>query len=179
MSDHITVTGVIGTIPSIKTTKDGVPVTSFRLASTTRKFDKVTQKWVDDHTNWYSVALWRNLARNAGRSLEKGQRVVVTGRLSISEWDNGEKSGTNIEITADAIGHDLSWGISTWTRVPTAAPAIADEPWPALPGGADPQTGEIPEDPELNAEPDSGPDAGPDAGDGFLPVLAEVEPLSA
>jgi single-strand DNA-binding protein len=56
-------------------------------------------------------------------SVDKGQRVIVTGRVRIRDWESGAKSGTTIEIDADAIGHDLTWGRATFTRsIITAKP---------------------------------------------------------
>jgi single-strand DNA-binding protein len=55
-------------------------------------------------------------------SVSKGQRIVVTGRLRIRDWVAGEKTGTNIEVDADAVGHDLSWGTSAFVRNISSAP---------------------------------------------------------
>lgn len=49
------------------------------------------------------------------------QRVIVTGRVRIRDWESGEKSGTTVEIDAEAIGHDLTWGRATFTRSVIAA----------------------------------------------------------
>jgi single-strand DNA-binding protein len=49
-------------------------------------------------------------------SLEKGQRVVLQGRLRVKDWDNGEKTGTTVEVEVLGIGHDLSWGTSVFER---------------------------------------------------------------
>jgi len=110
----------------------GLPITSFRLASTQRRFDRPQQKWIDGETNWYTITAFRQLALNSNASVEKGQRVLVTGRLKIRDWENGERTGTTVEIEAEAIGHDLAWGTAAFTRsvsTATASPAepVADE----------------------------------------------------
>lgn len=127
MSDMITVAGLIATTPRTLTTSEGLTITSFRLASSQRRFDRTQQKWVDADSNWFTVTAFRQLAVNASRSLDKGQRVVVAGRLRIREWENGERSGITVEIEADAIGQDLSWGTGSWTRVQASTPH-RDEP---------------------------------------------------
>lgn len=116
MADRITVTGVVATPPHHVITAAGFPVTSFRLASTHRKYDKGEAKWVDGDTNWYTVVSFRNLAQNVPGSVEKGQRVIVTGRLRVRDWEAGEKSGRAVEIEADAIGHDLAWGTASYAK---------------------------------------------------------------
>lgn len=56
--------------------------------------------------------------------MQKGQRIVVTGRLRVRDWTNGDKTGTNVELDADALGHDLSWGTAAFTR--SASTVVAD-----------------------------------------------------
>ena len=127
MSDTITITGLVATTPRHVTTAEGLHITSFRLASTQRRFDRSQEKWIDGDTNWYTITTFRQLALNAVTSINKGQRVVATGRLRIREWENGEKSGTTIDIEADALGHDLSWGSAVFTRSVVSTPSTAAE----------------------------------------------------
>ncbi|WP_354568397.1 single-stranded DNA-binding protein [Glaciihabitans sp. UYNi722] len=136
MTDTITLTGLVATPPRHLVTGEGLPITSFRLASTQRRFDRSQNRWVDGETNWYTITGFRQLAINITGSLQKGERVVVTGRLRIRDWAAGEKAGTTIEVDADAIGHDLSWGTSTFVRSISAAiidPAASSEATTAEP----------------------------------------------
>ena len=116
MSDHLTITGLVATPPRHIVTSEGLPITSFRLASTQRRFDRGQDKWIDGETNWYTITAFRQLAIHAAGSIEKGQRVVLSGRLRIREWENGDRTGTTIDIEVDALGHDLAWGTSAFTR---------------------------------------------------------------
>lgn len=116
MTDTITLTGFVATVPNHLVTGEGLPITSFRLASTQRRFDRSRNLWVDNGTNWYTVTSFRQLALNANSSIKKGERVIVTGRLRIRDWAAGDKVGTSIEIDADSIGHDLTWGTASFTR---------------------------------------------------------------
>ncbi|HTL41427.1 MAG TPA: single-stranded DNA-binding protein [Pseudolysinimonas sp.] len=125
MSDTLTLTGLVATTPKHLVTSAGLSITSFRLASNQRRYDRAKQEWVDVDTNWYTITAFRQLANNVVHSLHKGQRIVVTGRVRIRDWNNEEKktSGTTIEVDAEAIGHDLTWGTSVFTR--SAAAAVA------------------------------------------------------
>ena len=116
MTDEITVAGLVATTPRHLVTQEGLPITSFRLASSHRRFDKEQGRWVEVDTNWFTVTAFRQLAVNSAQSITKGERVVVHGRLKVRDWDNGERSGTSIEIEADSLGHDLSWGTATFNR---------------------------------------------------------------
>jgi single-strand DNA-binding protein len=68
--------------------------------------------------------------------------VIVTGRLRVREWATDEKSGINVEVDADSLGHDLTFGTSEFTRTPpaTATPDTAESAAAAE---------EIPEGPEV------------------------------
>ena len=128
MSDHITITGLVATQPRHIVTSEGLPITSFRLASTQRRFDTSTEKWIDGETNWYTVTAFRQLATHTAESADKGDRILIVGKLRIREWESDERTGTNIEVEADAIGHDLSWGTGVFTRsVGAAIPAESEE----------------------------------------------------
>ena len=129
MTDTITITGVVATIPRHILTSEGLSITSFRLASAQRRFDRSKERWIDIETNWYTITSFRQLALNASLSIEKGQRVLVTGRLRIREWDNGERVGTTVDVEAESIGHDLAWGTASFSRsiVSSGAPAAAEE----------------------------------------------------
>ena len=141
MSDSITLTGIVATRPGHIVTTEGLAITSFRLATAQRGYDRETGEWVERETNWYTVTAFRALAVNAADSIVKGDRIIVAGRLRIRAWINGEKSGTTVEVEADAIGHDLGWGT---TRVQSAVASVepqadaqpdqADAPASLVPG---------------------------------------------
>jgi single-strand DNA-binding protein len=135
MTDLVTVTGFVGSDPRHNITDAGLAITNFRLATTRRYFDRAKGEWADGETNWYSVAAFRQLAVNAAASVSKGDRVVVHGRLRVRPWETGEKSGTAVEIDADAIGHDLSWGRSVVTRTAPTRSVDGGEESPAAADG--------------------------------------------
>lgn len=130
MGDTITITGNVATDPDHKRTTGGVAITTFRVASGQRRFDRAANAWVETGTNWYSVSAFRGLAEHAHASLRRGDRVILTGRLRIRDWDNGTKRGTAIEIDADAIGHDLLWGTTTFTKTARGAEPEKEDNWP-------------------------------------------------
>lgn len=131
MSDIVTVSGLVATTPRHLVTGDGLPITSFRLACSHRKFDRTLMKWIDGETNWYTVTSFKQLAINTASSINKGERIMVTGKLVIRDWDNGERAGTSVEIEAEALGHDLTWGTSNFTRT-VLVRDVADQPEPEI-----------------------------------------------
>ena len=102
----VTVRGLIATTPRAVIAETGIHYTSFRLA----------EQREDQTTNWYTVDTKGDVAINGSQSLNKGDRVIVVGDLRIRDWDNGERSGTAVEITAVTVGHDMHYGTSTFER---------------------------------------------------------------
>ena len=51
MTDQLTLTGLIATTPRHIVTSEGLAITSFRLASQQRWFDRQVGRWSDGETN--------------------------------------------------------------------------------------------------------------------------------
>lgn len=129
MSSHISVVGTIATEPKEITLPSGIPLCTFRLASSERRFNAEAQKWEDSQTNWFTVNVFRALATNALASFEKGQRVLVNGKLRVKSWEHEQRSGTSVEIDAESLGHELRWGTSVFKRAqpPASEPRAEDQ----------------------------------------------------
>jgi len=141
VSELISISGLVATTPRHLVTQDGLPITSFRLASSQRRFDRNQNRWVDGETNWYTITSFRQLAINSSESINKGDRIVVTGKLRVRDWDNGERSGTSVEVDADSIGHDLSWGTATFVRTILVRETDPNDEAPVADPYAEPQSG--------------------------------------
>jgi single-strand DNA-binding protein len=103
----IELTGHLGADPELRFTPNGHQVVELRVA-TTRRF-KVGEEWQDGETMWFNVSCWKQLAEHAAESLHKGDKVVVTGRLSQSSWTREDGSvSSKLVIDATAVGIDLS-----------------------------------------------------------------------
>lgn len=115
----ITVSGRLVADPVLRQTKDGAPMTTFRIASNARRPSaNAPGGFEDGPTSFYNVSTFRTLGTNAAIALHKGDPVVVTGQLVINEFDRQDGSrGTSAEITARSVGHDLTWGITAFRKV--------------------------------------------------------------
>ena len=182
MSDTITLTGIVGTTPTHTVTTSGLAITSFRLASGQRRFDRTQNAWVDADTNWYSVSTFRHLAHNVKNSIRKGEHVIVSGRIRIRQWETDVRKGTTIEVEAESVGHDLTWCTTSFLRNAPGRSAPASPHDSEAPGSSatfpPADTVEWPKvlaDEESDHEPDGEPDDEENAeqeavaGDGFLP----------
>jgi single-strand DNA-binding protein len=116
---HLTIVGNVVDEPRLRTTTTaGIPVVSFRVASTSRRLDRETGRWEDSNRLFATVTCWRALAQNAARSLKKGQPVIVTGRFYSREYKTREETArVSYEVDAIAIGHDLSRGVTDFTKM--------------------------------------------------------------
>lgn len=143
MTDMVTVRGFVATATHMVTYESGVRVTSFRLASTPRRFDRTTGTWVSGETNWYTVACFRELAMNVQCSVKKGEAVIVSGRLKVRQFERKDGStGTSVDIEAETVGHDLVLGTATYARRGAAAAALPEgamSEGEAQTGGAQPE----------------------------------------
>ncbi|WP_020393461.1 single-stranded DNA-binding protein [Kribbella catacumbae] len=114
---YLAVQGWIGSDIRFKEVSEGLPVATFRLATTPRQFDRSTGGWTDRPTNWFTVECWRALATNVNQSMERGHPVVVTGRFRTTEWQDEEGAPrSRLILEAYGIGHDLSKGTATFTK---------------------------------------------------------------
>jgi single-strand DNA-binding protein len=104
----ITLIGNLVDDPDLRFTPSGAAVANFRVASTPRTFDRQANEWKDGETLFLSCSVWRQAAENVAESLQRGMRVIVTGRLKSRSYETreGEKR-TVFEIDVDEVGPSL------------------------------------------------------------------------
>ena len=111
----VTLVGNITDDPELRYTPGGAAVANFTVAVNSRK--RVGDQWEDKLEGFFRCTCWRDMAENIAESLTKGMRVVVTGRLQESRWedqDGGKRS--RIEIQVDEVGPSLKWATASVTR---------------------------------------------------------------
>jgi single-strand DNA-binding protein len=116
MSSNVTIVGNLTRDPELRFTPAGAPVTTFGVAVNRRWQNRDSQQW-EESTSFFNVTCWRDLAQNVSESLEKGARVVVTGRLEQRSWEtnDGERRSV-VEIVADEVGPSLRWATAEVSR---------------------------------------------------------------
>ncbi len=126
----VTLVGNAATAVEHRQTTAGVTVARFRLAATSRRWDKSLERWADGETSFYTVRSWRALADNVAASVAVGEPLVVQGRLRLREGEQSAERGGqrwfSAEVDAVAIGHDLSRGTAAFRRVLRAARTAGD-----------------------------------------------------
>jgi single-strand DNA-binding protein len=102
----------------------GSLVAHFRVASTSRRFDRENNCWVDGNNLRVRVTAWRRLAEGVASSITVGDPVIIYGRLYTRDWKD-DKGNTRIsyEMEAFSIGHDLARGRAKFFRTKAAQDA--------------------------------------------------------
>jgi single-strand DNA-binding protein len=113
----ITVVGNLTDDPELRFTPSGAAVTNFTVASTPRMLDKATNEWKDGDSLFLRCSIWRQAAENVAESLQRGSRVLVTGRLRQRSYETkeGEKR-TVVELEVDEVGPSLRWATAKVTK---------------------------------------------------------------
>lgn len=107
--NSVTLVGNLTHDPELRYTPAGAATCQFGLAVNRRWQNRQTSEW-EEATSFFNVVAWREMAENAGETLTKGARVIVTGRLEQRSWEtpDGEKRSV-VEVVADEIGPSLRW----------------------------------------------------------------------
>jgi len=92
--------GNVGKEPELKFTPSGIPVASFRLAT--------SETWKDrngntqEHTDWHSIVAWRGLAEVCHKLLRKGARIYIEGKLQVRSIEDKNKNRRHlVEVIAE------------------------------------------------------------------------------
>jgi single-strand DNA-binding protein len=122
----ITVVGNLTADVELRTTPSGAPVANFTVASTPRQFDRQSGEWTDGEALFLRCNIWRQAASNAAKTLSRGSRVIVTGRLRQRSFEtrDGEKR-TTVELEVEEVGPSLRYATA---RVSKLNGAVAGEP---------------------------------------------------
>lgn len=106
----ITIIGNLTNDPELRFTPSGAAVANFTVASTPRTFDRQANEWKDGETLFLRCSVWRDAAENVAESLQRGTRVLVSGRLRSRSYETkeGEKR-TVIEMEVDEVGPSLRY----------------------------------------------------------------------
>ena len=113
----ITIVGNLVADPELRFTSSGQPVATFRVASTPRIRDAATNEWKDGDSLFLTCNVWRQAAENVAESLQRGMRVIVSGRLRQRNYETkeGEKR-TVYEVEVDDVGPSLRNASAKVTR---------------------------------------------------------------
>lgn len=117
MDNTVTLVGNVTRDPEIRYTPSGQTIATLGLAVNRRWQNRQTQEW-EEQTSFFDVKCWAQMAENVSESIQKGTRVIVTGRLEQRSWetDNGDKR-SKVEVVADEIAPSLRWATAQVQKI--------------------------------------------------------------
>ena len=89
--------GNVGRDPEIRYVNPDMPVAMFSVATSERGYRLPNGTEVPEQTEWHNVVLWKSLARYAEKSVHKGDKVYVEGKIKTRSYD--DKNGIQRKIT--------------------------------------------------------------------------------
>jgi single-strand DNA-binding protein len=94
--------------PEVRYTESGIARARFRVAASGRR---------EQEASFFTVIVWRDQAEHASKSLSKGSRVVVVGRLQQRSWTAKDGSArSTVEVLAEELGPSLRWATATTSK---------------------------------------------------------------
>lgn len=137
----LTIVGNLVEDPQLRYTPTGNAVCNFRIASTPRFFDKQANEYKDGDSLFLTCNVWRQPAENCAESLQRGMRVIVTGRLRQRSYETKENEKRTVyEIEVDEVGPSLRSASAKVTKMarsggqqgqPAASQQSGADPWAA------------------------------------------------
>lgn len=105
---NLTLVGNLTADPELRYTPTGMAVANFTVASTPRVYNKQTSEWEDGSSLFLRCNVWRQAAENVAESLQRGSRVIVTGRLKQRSYETKEGDKRTVyEVEVDEVGPSL------------------------------------------------------------------------
>ena len=105
--NKVILVGNLGADPEIRRLNSGDPVVNFRIGVNDRY--QVNGEW-QEQVSFFNIVAWGDLGENAAASLNKGNRVIITGRLEQRSYETKEGEKRNVtEVIADELGPSLRW----------------------------------------------------------------------
>jgi single-strand DNA-binding protein len=121
----MTVSGNLVSDVDLRVTTRGDALARFRVASTTKRYDRASGQWLDGDTTYWNVTAWRRAAENAAASLAKGHPVVVHGKVRQRTVDrpvagvpDATMAVTFTDLEAVSFGLDLTRCRAQYLRAP-------------------------------------------------------------
>lgn len=99
LRNKVSLIGRLGAQPELVTFESGRTLARFSIATNEGYKDK-SGNW-QEQTQWHNITAWGNTAELAGKILNKGQEVIIEGRLVNKSYEtkSGEKRySTEIEM---------------------------------------------------------------------------------
>lgn len=110
MQNLVILVGNVSATPETRTAQGGTKITNFSLATSRPKRDSEGKILKDsdnrgiEDTEWHRITCFNGIAKTVADYVEKGQKVMVRGRIHYTRWTDQEKiERYGVEIIADEV----------------------------------------------------------------------------
>lgn len=125
MLPRVTIDGRLAADPELRFGKTGTAICNMRLVASDRRQNDHGE-WEDGDTLWIDVTCFRQLAENCVESFQKGDLVLVHGKLKTEEWESREGGKrSKIAMVADTVGASVQFRVLPHAGATHAARAPA------------------------------------------------------
>jgi single-strand DNA-binding protein len=112
MSNNVTLIGNLVDDPELRFTPSGVAMAKLRFA-VNRRWRGNDGEW-QEQTSFFNGTVWREQAETVAESLQKGTRIIVSGRLEQRTWETPEGENRSVvEVQIDEVGPSLRWATAS------------------------------------------------------------------
>jgi single-strand DNA-binding protein len=108
MSAVVTIIGNVTRDAELRYTSSGLSVGSFSVAVSERQRGPGGD-WQEGEPSYYDVTCFRLLGESVAETVAKGDRVIVTGRLKQSRWEQDGNKRSKVEVIADDVAKSVLW----------------------------------------------------------------------
>lgn len=117
--NSVTLIGNVIRPPEMRYTTSGMPSTTLGLAVSRRWQNKQSNEW-EEQTSFFDCVAYGSTAENICSSVDKGTRVILSGRMEQRSWEDKESGAkrSKVEVLIDDIGPSLRWAEAEVTRNP-------------------------------------------------------------
>lgn len=96
----------LATEPELRFSQSGTAVVKMRLVASSQKKQE-DGTWKDERTVWLGATAFGQLAEHIADTFDKGDLVIVTGRLVTEEWEKDGQKRSEVRLIVDAAGPSI------------------------------------------------------------------------
>ena len=99
----VMLTGNLTRDTELRSTQSGMNILNFGMAVNDRRRNGATGEW-EDYANFVECVLFGNRAEFLSRTLHKGSKVAVAGKLRYSSWENEQgQRRSKLEVVVEDL----------------------------------------------------------------------------
>lgn len=132
MDSAMTIVGNVTREPELRFTGSGAAWATLSVAVNRRWQNKTTQEW-EEQVSFIDVKVWGTLAENVSTSLDKGSRIIASGRVEQENWETDGQKRSKLVLVADSIGPDLRWATCEIAKTERTGTSSTSPPKKAAP----------------------------------------------